>query len=816
MNLNIATEIRKLPTSNVKELAYILDLNESWKKLMAIIPKVLQKDLYECNISMHNPHKYNSEHFKILECESFNAKPRRLCAEILFDEWGTSGRVRPALGHLLYLLTKAELYRAADYVAVTLLNAEPPARPAEGPAAIVTMTFPDKDNEEIERILDAIDYPSSVIANLINNSYDVNLNYSSKEHSVPIIPKIVISDPEPNRDDAIAMPLVIESRRRMMNRQNASIVDENVDSDMMKFSQPEIISETNNVIGSNNKEAKNTFSDMMKFSGSQVSSDSDNVSSNNSIVPDISAIMNSDSDSHQMQSSEIETSNRLPNLSALNINSDSTITEVEENLPAPTTSTLSENLPVISDLLESNANYTSSSVLDTERLSCEDVPNLSILGVDQQDELPQITLLNNNSSVQSNNKKIPVIINLIQPESSASVPQISALLSDKKSYNSESKHFLPITDHASDIPSETSSMASSKNSNVSSEISHNSNLSQRSDLSRSSRPTCVSPLPTLSLNTQLPHFTYYEVECGTNNFDDTPHKNCRQVENALAHSNGRFLGSGAFGSVFLALGIADKPVAVKKLFLDNMDIVNVDDPVTKQFTNEVEVLCKYKHENLLSLVGYSCDGPTYCLLYEFIPGGALKDRLQNIEEKLIWTDRLYIALGTSRAVSYLHTAYNVPLIHRDIKTANILLDCTNKPKLCDFGLIKLLPNQNTNTSTSAFGTNAYMAREAFRGDVSVKLDSYSFGVVLLELITGLPPIDENREGCDLVTHVEEVCDDNITPLVDTKAGSWVAKEINFAEELYKISIKCLEQNKKRRPTMVEVTEKLSDLIKKCL
>lgn len=74
----------------------------------------------------------------------------------------------------------------------------------------------------------------------------------------------------------------------------------------------------------------------------------------------------------------------------------------------------------------------------------------------------------------------------------------------------------------------------------------------------------------------------------------------------------------------------DVPVAVKKLVLSNVDVVNVDDTVTKQFRNEVEVLSKYKHENLLELVGYSCDGPTYCLLYEYIPAGALKDRLQVI------------------------------------------------------------------------------------------------------------------------------------------------------------------------------------------
>lgn len=112
-----------------------------------------------------------------------------------------------------------------------------------------------------------------------------------------------------------------------------------------------------------------------------------------------------------------------------------------------------------------------------------------------------------------------------------------------------------------------------------------------------------------------------------------------------------------------------------------------------------------------------------------------------------------IILGTAKAVAYLHTAFDIPLIHRDIKSANILLDCTRKPKLCDFGLIKPTPNQNTITGTSVFGTSAYMAPEAFRGDISVKLDTFSFGVVILELLTGLPPLDENREGCDIVRSI---------------------------------------------------------------
>lgn len=142
-----------------------------------------------------------------------------------------------------------------------------------------------------------------------------------------------------------------------------------------------------------------------------------------------------------------------------------------------------------------------------------------------------------------------------------------------------------------------------------------SNESSKSSTSNPSSAKCSSPLPNLSLNTQLPHFTYAQLEVATDNF-------------SAAKENGRFLGAGAFGSVFLATGLLDKPVAVKKIFLENVEMVSEGDQVTKQFKNEVEVLYKYNHDNLVSLLGYSCDGCTYCLIYEYVPGGSLFDALQ--------------------------------------------------------------------------------------------------------------------------------------------------------------------------------------------
>lgn len=152
-------------------------------------------------------------------------------------------------------------------------------------------------------------------------------------------------------------------------------------------------------------------------------------------------------------------------------------------------------------------------------------------------------------------------------------------------------------------------------------LSNDQNNSSHSRNTNSSR-MCSSPLPSLSLNTSLPHFSYVDLERCTNNFNNDPYTSRENV--------GRYLGHGAFGSVYVAFDLIKDPVAVKKL---NLDLVNNNqmDQITKQFRNEVEILSKFKHDNLLALLGYSHDGCTYCLVYEYMSGGTLHDKIQVVK-----------------------------------------------------------------------------------------------------------------------------------------------------------------------------------------
>ena len=289
----------------------------------------------------------------------------------------------------------------------------------------------------------------------------------------------------------------------------------------------------------------------------------------------------------------------------------------------------------------------------------------------------------------------------------------------------------------------------------------------------------------------LQHVNYNLLKTITDNFN----------QNELL-SGGNLIGRGGFGTVYLGQFHNGFQIAVKCLKDD-------DEDVRKQFETELQVLSKYRHENIVHLLGSSKDGPQHCLIYQYMLNGSLEDRLccKNDTPPISCSLRIEIAKGTAKGIAYLN---GEGLVHRDIKSANVLLNKDFVPKVGDFATARTAPSGNSATfqNTSVLiGTSAYLAPEAYQFDVSAKLDSYSFGVVLLELITGLLPFDNDREEKDLWSHVDENCDD-IMDMVDQKVSPW---DTQHAEVLYSVARRCLEHKKKKRPLVEHILPELHTL-----
>ncbi|XP_029650575.1 interleukin-1 receptor-associated kinase 4 isoform X1 [Octopus sinensis] len=284
---------------------------------------------------------------------------------------------------------------------------------------------------------------------------------------------------------------------------------------------------------------------------------------------------------------------------------------------------------------------------------------------------------------------------------------------------------------------------------------------------------------------------YSLLEEITNNFDD-----------CSLSDGGRLLGSGGFGSVYL--GIEGKEhVAVKRLYDTTNDLV-------KQYETELNVLKKFHHENLLPLLGYCCQ-PKLCIICEYMVNGSVEDRLARKDQtKPLSVDRrLVIAKGTAHGINYLNSN---KVVHRDIKSANVLLDRDFIPKVGDFATARPGPMGNNTTAVLTavvMGTSAYQAPEARLHDISAKLDSFGFGVILLELLTSLPAFDMNREDRDLKSHIlENFEEEDFNKCVDKEAGQWSP---DLVSNIYHIAMECLRERKKKRVTVGEILPRLEEL-----
>lgn len=203
------------------------------------------------------------------------------------------------------------------------------------------------------------------------------------------------------------------------------------------------------------------------------------------------------------------------------------------------------------------------------------------------------------------------------------------------------------------------------------------------------------------------------------------------------------IGEGGFGRVYKGkLEKGSQVVAVKQLDRNGLQ-------GTEEFLVEVLMLSHLHHQNLVNLIGYCSDGDQRLLVYEYMPLGSLEDHLLDLasqQKPLDWSTRMKIALGGAKGLEYLHNEANPPVIYRDLKSSNILLDNFFNAKLSDFGLAKVGPlGEKTHVSSRVMGTYGYCAPEYQRtGQLTAKSDVYSYGVVLLELITGRRAIDTTK------------------------------------------------------------------------
>ncbi|KAJ3700842.1 hypothetical protein LUZ61_004547 [Rhynchospora tenuis] len=269
------------------------------------------------------------------------------------------------------------------------------------------------------------------------------------------------------------------------------------------------------------------------------------------------------------------------------------------------------------------------------------------------------------------------------------------------------------------------------------------------------------------------------------------------------------LGDGGFGTVYKGILKDRRVVAVKRLYKNNYK-------KAEQFMNEVAILSRLNHPNLVTLYGCTAlTSPELLLVFEFVPNGTIADHLHgpwSSKNALTWPVRLSIAIETANALAYLH-AVEPPIIHRDVKTNNILLDDNFHVKVGDFGLSRLFPLDVTHVSTVPQGTPGYVDpvyHQCYH--LTDKSDVYSFGVVLVELISSKQAVDLNRSNDEInlanmaLNKIQRSqLDDLVDPDLGFKTNSDIRKMISLVAEL---AFRCLQSDRDMRPSIKEVLEDL--------
>ena len=284
--------------------------------------------------------------------------------------------------------------------------------------------------------------------------------------------------------------------------------------------------------------------------------------------------------------------------------------------------------------------------------------------------------------------------------------------------------------------------------------------------------------------------TLRDLEKATNNFDKA-----------------RVIGGGGHGIVFK--GIIDlKVVAIKKSRIIVEREIN-------EFINEVAILSQVNHRNVVKLLGCCLETEVPLLVYEFISNGTLYQHL-HVEGPLSvpWVDRIRIALEVSRALSYLHSAASMPIYHRDIKSSNILLDDSLTAKVSDFGTSRYILIDQTGVTTEVQGTRGYLdPMYYYTGRLTGKSDVFSFGVLLIELLTREQPfVYRSRHGDNLVSHFRKLLAiGNLVGIIDPQV---MEEEDGEVQEVATLATMCTKLKGEDRPTMREVEIILESILVK--
>ncbi|XP_059456285.1 probable LRR receptor-like protein kinase At1g51890 isoform X2 [Corylus avellana] len=290
-----------------------------------------------------------------------------------------------------------------------------------------------------------------------------------------------------------------------------------------------------------------------------------------------------------------------------------------------------------------------------------------------------------------------------------------------------------------------------------------------------------------SLESIQRQFTYSELRNITNNFE-------------------RIVGKGGFGTVYHG-NIGNTQVAVKMISPSSTQGF-------QQFQSEVKLLMRVHHKNLTTLVGYYYEENNMGLIYEYMVNGDLKAHLSGENANILnWEHRLQIAMDAAQGLEYLHNGCKPPIIHRDVKPTNILLNENFHAKLADFGLSKTFPTDSgTHMSTVVAGTPGYLDPEYYISNwLTSRSDIYSFGVVLLEIITGRPAIEGSHEKTHISQWVRFMLDNgDIKNIVDTRLCRNFS--INSAWKVVEIAMACVSPTLAERPTISQVVAELKECL----